>query len=159
MGTVDEVKAARDVVQFARAGFIIREIEGEATEEDLKALLELMVWAYRLDRGFDWVWHMKDCPLLQDASSFVEAAKVVERWFDNDEFPLNEKWHDDLNIFENWILPVLDKWADDKLEDYLANSTWKGVKGNHSVNWDPEKGGHVVVFDGDDLKPVFDYQL
>jgi len=155
----DEIKSARDIVPFARASFIIREIEEEATEEELKNLFELVVWAYAFDREFDWVWHMKDCPLLVGVTSYQEATEQVERWFGHNEFPLNEKRHDDLNVFEHWIVPVLDDWLEGKLDDYLGSATWKGVKGLHAVHWDHEKKGHVVIFIGDDAEPTFDYQL
>ncbi len=155
----DEINSAREVVPFARASYIIRAVREEPTEAELKSLLELMVWAYRFDRKYDWVWQVKDCVLLRDVPSYQEATEMVEEWFGNNKFPLNEKWRDDLNVFELWILPALDEWVEDKLDGYLESSTWKGIKGLHSVHWDHEKKGHVVIFKSDDAEPTFDHQL
>lgn len=154
-----EIKAATDVVPIARAYFIIQGVEGWATKTQLKTLLELMVWAYGFDRDYDWTWNLKDCPLLREVSSYQKAAEVIEGWFGKNQFPLREKWQDEHSVFENWILPALETWVEDRYEGYLASSTWKGVKGHHGVHWDTEKQGHVVLYEGDNFNPVFDYQL
>lgn len=159
MITENEVNEARKVVPFARASFLIREVEDQATDLQLKELLELMAWAYEFDQSFDWAWHLKDCPLLKEVSSYREAAELVEGWFGNNLFPLNQKWQDELNIFECWVLPVLDDWIEDRLDHYTRDSTWKGEKGRHAVHWDRDRLGYVVVYDSDNPDPSFDRQL
>lgn len=147
------------MVPFARACFIMGQVEDEATEAQLKELLGLMEWAFAFDREHDWTWHFKQCPLLHELPSYQLASDLVHTWFNNNQFPIHEKWQEEYNIFENWILPVLDEWVERKFEEHYQTSTWYGVKGMHAVHWNSEKEGHVVVFNDEDFEPIFDYKL